>query len=254
MAKKETKKKDQSAEVAAAEDSAADKGATTKAAKRGSKQTKAGAGAKKTGAKAGKKPTEKAEKKSAPEKAPETTMPRLLQYYRDTVAPQLMVRFAYKNPMQVPRLQKIVVNMGVGEAIQNPKAIDGAVADLTVISGQKPNIRRARKSVSNFKLRAGMPIGCAVTLRHRRMWEFLDRLVTFSIPRIRDFRGVPRKGFDGRGNYTLGLKEQLIFPEVDYDSVDAIRGMNVSFVTTARTDEEGLELLGGLGMPFVRQS
>jgi len=156
--------------------------------------------------------------------------------------------------MQVPRVLKVVVNMGVGEAIQNPKAVDSAVADLQQIAGQKPSVRRARKSVSNFKLRAGVPIGCAVTLRGVRMWEFLDRLLTFAVPRIRDFRGIPRRGFDGRGNFTFGVKEQLIFPEIDYDTVDQIRGMDISIVTTARTDEEAFELLSGLGMPFARQA
>jgi len=198
---------------------------------------------------------EKAEKGEKRAAQPEVQVePRKAAQYREKVVPHLMARFGYKNAMQVPRLRKIVINMGVGEAIQNPKAIDGAMADLQFIAGQKPNIRRARKSVSNFKLRAGMAIGCAVTLRRRRMWEFFDRLTTFAIPRIRDFRGLARRGFDGRGNFTFGLKEQLIFPEIDYDSVDQIRGMDVSFVTSARTDEEGLELLSELGMPFVRQS
>jgi len=197
-----------------------------------------------------------AEKKGEKAPAPEEKLgpPRLKVEYQKRVVPRLMERFGYTNLMQVPRLQKIVINMGVGETIQNPKAIDGAMNDMQLIAGQKPNIRRARKSVSNFKLRAGIPIGCAVTLRRARMWEFLDRLMTFAIPRIRDFRGIPRRGFDGRGNFTFGLKEQLIFPEIDYDTVDQIRGMDVSIVTTARTDEEGFELLSELGMPFVRQS
>jgi len=250
MAKKETKKKAQDAEAPKGAEAAGEE-APSSAPKPRARKAKGGAGgSRKSGAKAEKK----ADEKAAPEKPAPAQAPRLIGYYRETVVPQLMERFAYKNVMQVPRLEKIVVNMGVGEAIQNPKSIDGAIADLQAIAGQKPNVRRARKSVSNFKLRAGMPIGCAVTLRSRRMWEFLDRLMTFAIPRIRDFRGIPRKGFDGRGNYTLGLKEQLIFPEIDYDAVDAIRGMNVSFVTTASTDEEGFELLSRLGMPFVRQS
>ncbi|HNZ39900.1 MAG TPA: 50S ribosomal protein L5 [Candidatus Latescibacteria bacterium] len=180
--------------------------------------------------------------------------PRLRERYKAEIVPQLTKRFSYKNPMQVPRVLKVVVNMGVGEAIQNPKAVDSAVADLQQIAGQKPSVRRARKSVSNFKLRAGVPIGCAVTLRGVRMWEFLDRLLTFAVPRIRDFRGIPRRGFDGRGNFTFGVKEQLIFPEIDYDTVDQIRGMDISIVTTARTDEEAFELLSGLGMPFARQA
>jgi len=196
----------------------------------------------------------KGKAKAAPKKkaaAPAET-PRLQSIYQDQVMPRLMERFAYKNPMQVPRIEKVVLNMGVGEAVQNQKAIDGAVADMELIAGQKPNIRKARLSVSNFKLRAGMPVGCAVTLRKVRMWEFLDRLLSFAMPRIRDFRGIARKGFDGRGNFTFGLKEQLIFPEIDYDTVDQIRGMDISIVTSAETDEECFELLSALGMPFIR--
>lgn len=250
MAKKDATKAKQDAEAAKEVEVTPAEGAPS-APKRAAKKAKGEAGgARKGAAKAGKK----AGKEAAPEEAAPAQTPRLMTYYRETVVPQLVERFAYKNTMQVPRLAKIIVNMGVGEAIQNPKAVDGALADLQTITGQKPSIRRARRSVSNFKLRKGMAIGCAVTLRHRRMWEFLDRLTSFAIPRIRDFRGVPRKGFDGRGNYTLGLKEQLVFPEIDYDAVDAIRGMNISFVTTARTDEEGFELLSRLGMPFVRLS
>jgi len=179
--------------------------------------------------------------------------PRLRRIYADQVIPRMMERFSYRNRMQVPRVMKVVVNMGVGEAVQNAKAIESALADLQLITGQRPNIRRARISVSNFKLRAGMPVGCAVTLRRIRMWEFLDRLLTFAMPRVRDFRGIPRRGFDGRGNFTFGLKEQLIFPEIEFDSVDQLRGMDISIVTTARTDEEAFELLSGLGMPFVRE-
>jgi large subunit ribosomal protein L5 len=176
--------------------------------------------------------------------------PRLRETYGASVRPALMKRFAYKNPMQVPRLTKIVLNMGLGEAIQNPKVLDAAAKELEQIAGQKAVITRAKRSIANFKLRATMPIGCRVTLRRERMWEFFDRLITFALPRVRDFKGVSRKGFDGRGNYTLGIKEQLIFPEIDYDKIDKIKGLNVTFVTTAASDEEGMELLSELGMPF----
>ena len=177
-------------------------------------------------------------------------MARLNDQYRESVAPALRERFGYANPMEIPRLEKIVVNMGVGEAVQEPKAMDGAVADLTAITGQKPALRRSKTAISNFKLRESIPIGCMVTLRRNRMFEFLDRLVNFSLPQVRDFRGVPVKGFDGRGNYNMGVKEQLIFPEIDYDKVDQIRGMNITFVTSAKTDDEARELLRLLGMPF----
>ena len=177
-------------------------------------------------------------------------MARLNEQYQESVVPALRERFGYANPMEVPRLEKIVVNMGVGEAVQEPKAMDGAVADLTAITGQKPALRRSKAAISNFKLRESIPIGCMVTLRRDRMFEFLDRLVNFALPQVRDFRGVPVKGFDGRGNYNMGIKEQLIFPEIDYDKVDQIRGMNITFVTTAETDEEARELLRLLGMPF----
>ena len=180
----------------------------------------------------------------------EKVMPRLREYYKSEVCSALTKRFAYKNAMQVPKLEKIVLNMGLGEAIHNAKIMDAAVLELERISGQKPVITRSRRSVANFKLREGMPIGCSVTLRRERMWEFFDRLITFALPRVRDFKGVSRKGFDGRGNYTLGVREQIIFPEIDYDKIDKIRGMNITIVTTARTDEEGLELLKLLGMPF----
>ena len=180
----------------------------------------------------------------------EKTQPRTRTLFERDVVPALMKRFAYKNPMQVPRLSKIVLNMGLGEAIQNAKVLDAAAAELRQISGQKAVITKAKQSIANFKLRADMPIGCRVTLRRERMWEFWDRLITFSLPRVRDFKGVQRKGFDGRGNYTLGIREQIIFPEIDYDKVDKIRGFNVTFVTTADTDEEGMELLKLLGMPF----
>ena len=177
-------------------------------------------------------------------------MARLKDFYKEKLVPKLMKDFGYKNVMQVPSLAKIVINMGLGEAIQDIKVIDSAVRDLTAISGQKPVVTRGRKSIASFKLRAGMPIGCMVTLRGDRMYEFLDRLVNFSLPRVRDFRGVSGKAFDGRGNYSLGIREQIIFPEVDYDKVDKIRGMTITIVTTARTDEEGKALLAGLGMPF----
>ncbi len=176
--------------------------------------------------------------------------PRLKKLYRDQVVGQLMGEFQYGNPMQVPVLQKIVVNMGLGEAVSNGKIIEAAVKELTAIVGQKPVVTKARKSIAGFKLREGMPIGCMVTLRQDRMWEFCDRLVTFALPRTRDFKGVSNKAFDGRGNYTLGVKEQIIFPEVDYDKVDKIKGMNITLVTSARTDAEGRALLRGLGMPL----
>jgi len=175
---------------------------------------------------------------------------RLAQYYRDEVVPGLIKHFNYTSVMQVPRLQKVVVNMGVGDALQNAKLLDAAAADLELIVGQKPAIRRAKKSISNFKLRAGVPIGCMVTLRGARMWEFLERLTTVAIPRLRDFRGLSPRSFDGRGNYTFGVKEQVMFSEIQYDKVEKIRGMDVTLVTTARNDEEGLELLKGLKWPF----
>jgi len=176
--------------------------------------------------------------------------PRLKEKYIKEIAPGLMKEFSYKSPMQIPRLTKIVVNMGVGEAVQDIKNLDAAVQDMTIITGQKPVIRRAKKSISNFKLRAGMPIGCIVTLRQNRMYEFLDRLLTFSVPRIRDFRGVPGRSFDGRGNYTLGIREQIIFPEIDFDKIDRTRGMDITFVTTAKKDEEARALLRAFGLPF----
>jgi len=176
--------------------------------------------------------------------------PRLRERYKSEIVPALMKRFGYTNPMQVPRVQKVVVNMGLGEAVANPKLIDGAVTDLTTITGQKPIVTRAKKSIATFKLREGMAIGAKVTLRRERMWEFLDRLITFSLPRVRDFRGVSGKAFDGAGNYTLGLKEQIVFPEIDFDKVDKVKGMNITVVTSANTNEEAKELLRGLGMPF----
>ncbi len=179
-------------------------------------------------------------------------MARLKNQYNEDIRPNLLKSAGYKNVNEVPRLDKIVINMGVGEAIGDPKKLDNAVAELAVIAGQHPVIRRARMSISNFKLRAGMPVGCSVTLRGIRMYEFLDRLINIAIPRIRDFRGVPTKSFDGRGNYTLGITEQIIFPEIDYDKIDKIRGMNITLATTAKTDGEAFELLKAFGMPFKR--
>ena len=178
-------------------------------------------------------------------------MSRLQEHYNLVVKQALIEEFSYKNPMQVPKLQKIVVNMGVGEAGREPKKIDGAVADLTAITGQKPIVTKARQSIANFKLREGMIIGCKVTLRGDRMYEFLDRLVNVALPRVRDFHGVPATSFDGRGNYSLGLKEQIVFPEIDYDAVDQVRGLNVVIVTTARTDDEGRALLRGFNVPLT---
>lgn len=177
-------------------------------------------------------------------------MSRLKKRYNEEVVSDLIKRFKYQNKMQVPKLEKIVLNMGTGDALANAKLLDAAVEDLANIVGQRPAITRAKKSISNFKLRAGMAVGCRVTLRRERMYEFFDRLVNVAIPRIRDFRGVPTRSFDGRGNYTLGIAEQIVFPEIDYDSVEKIRGMDVTVVTTARTDEEAMELLRLLGMPF----
>ncbi|TYO93834.1 50S ribosomal protein L5 [Desulfallas thermosapovorans] len=177
-------------------------------------------------------------------------MPRLKDKFKDEVVKAMMERFGYKNPMQVPRLEKVVVNMGVGEAIQNSKAIDAAVNDLMIITGQRPVVTKAKKSIAAFKLRAGMTVGCKVTLRGDRMYEFVDRLFNIALPRVRDFRGISPKSFDGRGNYTMGVREQLIFPEIEYDKIDKVRGMDIIFVTTARTDEEARELLRLLGMPF----
>ncbi|WP_456434242.1 50S ribosomal protein L5 [Thermosulfuriphilus sp.] len=179
-------------------------------------------------------------------------MPWLKELYQKECVPKLMEKFGYKNPMQVPRLEKIVLNMGLGEAIQNPKIIDSAMAELAMIAGQRPVIRRAKKSIAAFKLRAGMPIGVSVTLRKGRMWDFLTKLIHVALPRVRDFRGISPHSFDGRGNYTLGIKEHIIFPEVDYNTIDKVKGMNVTIVTTAETDEEAKELLALLGMPFRR--
>jgi large subunit ribosomal protein L5 len=178
-------------------------------------------------------------------------MSRLQEHYQTVVKPQLMTDFSYVSPMEVPRLEKIVINMGVGKAVQDSKKLQAAVKELTAISGQKPVVTRARQSIANFKLRENMPIGCKVTLRSRRMYEFLDRLVTIALPRVRDFRGLSGKSFDGRGNYALGLKEQIIFPEVSYDEVDEIRGMDIVICTNAKTDAEAKALLKGFDLPFA---
>lgn len=179
-------------------------------------------------------------------------MARLRDRYREEIVPSLTSEFGYKNPYQVPKLEKIVLNIGLGEAVANGRALDAAVGDLATITGQKPVVTRAKKSIAAFKLRAGMPIGAMVTLRGERMYEFLDRLVATALPRIRDFRGISPNSFDGRGNYTLGLREQIMFPEIDYDQIDKVRGLEISIVTSARTDEEGRQLLALLGMPFAR--
>lgn len=179
-------------------------------------------------------------------------MARLREMYKTEVVPALCEKFAFKNVHQAPKMEKIVINMGVGEAVQNGKALEAAIGDLTLISGQKPIITKAKNSIATFKLREGMPIGCKVTLRGERMYEFIDRLIVSALPRVRDFKGISNKGFDGRGNYTLGVKEQLIFPEIDFDKIDKLRGMNITFVTTAKTDEEAKELLSLLGAPFAK--
>ena len=179
-------------------------------------------------------------------------MSRLHEQYSNEIVDAMTKKFGYKNIMQVPKLEKIVINMGVGEAKENKKALDTAITDLEIISGQKAVVTRAKKSVANFKLREGMPIGCKVTLRGERMYEFADRLINLALPRVRDFRGVSQNSFDGRGNYALGIKEQLIFPEIEYDKVDKVRGMDIIFVTTAKTDEEARELLTQFNMPFAK--
>jgi large subunit ribosomal protein L5 len=177
-------------------------------------------------------------------------MSRMLEIYRDQVAPALMDKFGYKSKMEVPRLTKITLNMGLGEAVSDKKVIEAAVADLTKIAGQKPVVTKARKAIAGFKIREGYPIGCMVTLRGARMFEFLDRFVTVALPRVRDFRGISGKSFDGRGNYNIGVKEQIIFPEIEYDKVDALRGLNISITTTAKNDEECKALLAGFRFPF----
>lgn len=179
-------------------------------------------------------------------------MNRLKKKYQDEIIKSLIAKFNYTSVMQCPKIDKIVINMGVGEAISNPKALDDAVNELSLISGQKPVVTKAKKSIANFKLRDGMPIGCKVTLRSNRMYEFLDKLVSIALPRVRDFRGISKDAFDGRGNYTFGVKEQIIFPEINYDKVNKIRGMDIIIVTTANTNEEGQELLANLGLPFAK--
>ncbi len=220
---------------------AAAKGAPKGAAKGGDKKT----------AKAAVQPAAKGAGKASPPPALKET-PRLKDFYRDECVPQMMQEFRYKSPMQVPRLKKVVVNIGLGEAIQNIKLLESASVELTAVTGQKPVVTRAKKSIAAFKLREGMPIGCMVTLRRSRMYYFLDKLMNVVLPRVRDFRGVSEKAFDGRGNYTLGIKEQIIFPEIEYDQIDKVRGMNITIVTSAPTDEEGKFLLKLLGMPFRR--
>jgi large subunit ribosomal protein L5 len=229
------------------------KGAAKADAKPAAKPAKAApqTGAKKSGEKGGKGAV--GIQAGARPKVAKDYVPRFKKLYDEKVVPALTKRFQYKNPMQVPRLEKVVINVGVGEAVANPRLIDGVVKEIALISGQRPCISKARKSISNFKLREGMPIGAFVTLRRAQMWEFIDRLITVATPRIRDFRGLPDRGFDGRGNYTVGLKEQIIFPEIDLDSVEKIRGMDMTFVTTARTDVEAYELLKELGLPLRKK-
>jgi len=222
------------------------------------KQPKAGSPAEAQGAKAGAegKAKPKAEAKAGSEgkgghlSASGPTVARLQTLYRDKVVPELKKQFSYATTMQVPRVAKITLNMGVGEAVADKKNIDAAVADLTRIAGQKPVVTRARKAIANFKIRQGLPIGCMVTLRGSRMYEFLDRLITIAFPRMRDFRGVSVRAFDGRGNYSIGFKEQIIFPEIEYDKIDKVRGLNVSITTTARSDEEAKALLAAFRFPF----
>ncbi len=180
-------------------------------------------------------------------------MPNLKERYKQEILPALVKEFSFRNVMEAPRVKKVVVNIGMGEALDNAKALDAAVHDLTIITGQKVLVTKAKKDISNFKLRAGKPVGVVVTLRGERMWSFLDRLMNVALPRVRDFRGVSGKGFDGRGNYTLGLREQLVFPEIEYDKIDKLRGMEVTVVTSARSDEHGRRLLALLGMPFQQQ-
>jgi large subunit ribosomal protein L5 len=219
----------------------------------GAAKAKGGDGAKAAGG--GKKKEKKGKEGGGPSAAigeaeAPARVPRLKEHYEKQVLPELMKRFSFANPMQAPRLRKIVVNMGVGDALANIKMLDAAVVELGQITGQRPSVRKAKKSIANFKLREGQPIGCMVTLRGARMYEFYDRLVNVALPRIRDFRGVPARSFDGRGNYTLGVTEQIIFPEINYDKVEKVRGMDITFVTSARNDEEGQELLRLMNMPF----
>jgi large subunit ribosomal protein L5 len=216
-------------------------------AARAEKAEKAGKAADKAAkaAKAAEKPAEKPARPALP-----VPPARLAAHYREKVVPELVKKFGYKTTMQVPRIRKITINMGVGESVGDKKVLDNAVADMAKIAGQKPVVTKARRSIANFKLRAGFPIGCMVTLRGARMYEFLDRLVNIAIPRIRDFRGVSNRAFDGRGNYSLGVKEQIIFPEIEYDKIDALRGMNIAITTTAKTDDEARALLAAFRFPF----
>jgi large subunit ribosomal protein L5 len=216
-------------------------------ADRAEKAEKAGRAADKAAkaAKAAEKPAEKPARPALP-----VPPARLAAHYREKVVPELVKKFGYKTTMQVPRIRKITINMGVGETVGDKKVLDNAVADMAKIAGQKPVITKARRSIANFKLRAGFPIGCMVTLRGARMYEFLDRLVNIAIPRIRDFRGVSNRAFDGRGNYSLGVKEQIIFPEIEYDKIDALRGMNIAITTTAKSDDEAKALLAAFRFPF----
>ena len=230
---KEAKGSDKSKDAAKTPKAAAKPKASTKSVK---KDTKAAEGA-----------SVSVTKKSEPERIP---TPRLRQRYHDVVVPALMKEFQYKNPMQAPKLIKVVLNVGLGEAITNAKALDHAAEELGKITGQRPVITRAKKSIATFKLREGMSIGCMVTLRRERMYEFLDRFINAALPRIRDFKGVSSKSFDGRGNYTVGIREQVIFPEIEFDKVDSVHGLDIVIVTTAKTDEEGRALLGHLGMPY----
>jgi large subunit ribosomal protein L5 len=225
----------------------ADKADKADKADRADKAEKAGRAADKAAkaAKAAEKPAEKPARPALP-----VPPARLAAHYREKVVPELVTKFGYKTTMQVPRIRKITINMGVGETVGDKKVLDNAVADMAKIAGQKPVITKARRSIANFKLRAGFPIGCMVTLRGARMYEFLDRLVNIAIPRIRDFRGVSNRAFDGRGNYSLGVKEQIIFPEIEYDKIDALRGMNIAITTTAKSDDEAKALLAAFRFPF----
>jgi len=242
----EARPKKEKAKKAAAEEGAAEQPKASPKKEKAPKVKKGEGGAA--------EPAEKGDKKKKPpaEKPPADYKPRLLSHYRAKVVPDLMKRFAYKNTMMVPRLEKITLNVGIGEASQNPKLLESAAKELAAITGQKAAITRARLSISNFKLRKGMAIGCRVTLRRWQMYEFLDRLLSVAIPRIRDFRGLSDRSFDGRGNYTVGLKEQIIFPEIDIDKIERMHGLDITFVTSARTDEEAQALLLALGVPFRR--